>query len=160
LVLLDGVPIYDHEDILNYNPIYLKRINVYDKRYMFGGNDYASIVSFITHEGNLPFFQLSSESQLLNYDYPQLPPVFHSPDYSTESAKNSRKPDFRHTLYWNPFVELNRIDSLRELTYGKPVDFSFYTSDLCGEFKVIVEGITSDGKMVQGVSYFYVPESH
>jgi len=151
LVLLDGVPIYDHEDILNYNPMYIKRINVYDKRYLLGGNDYEGIVYFITREGDLPFFQLSNESQLLNYDFPQLPPLFLSPDYSTDPAKNSRKPDFRHTLYWNPFVEY---------TYGKPVNLSFYTSDLCGEFKVIVEGITSDGKMIKGVSYFRVPESH
>jgi len=151
LVLLDGVPIYDHEDILNYNPMYIKRINVYDKRYLFGGNDYESIVSFITREGNLPFFQLSSESQLLNYDFPQPTPVFLSSDYSADMAKNSRKPDFRHTLYWNPFVECSK---------AKNINLSFYTSDLCGAFKVIVEGITSDGKMIKGVSYFQVPESH
>jgi hypothetical protein len=133
LVLLDGIPIYDHEDILRYNPMYIKRINIYDERYVFGGDDFESIVSFISRDGNLPIFLLSGESQLTDYDCPQLPPLFDMPDYSTESVKNSRKPDFRHTLYWNPFVELNQVDPL-----------SFYTSDLCGEFKVTVEGITTD----------------
>jgi hypothetical protein len=72
------------------------------------------------------------------------------PDCSSESAKNSMKPDFRHTLYWNPFIES---------TTNQPVNLSFYTSDLSGKFKVTVEGITTDGKMIQGVSYFQVTTS-
>jgi hypothetical protein len=149
LVLLDGIPIYDHEDILRYNPMHIKRIDIYYERYMFGDEDFDGIVLFTTHEGHLPFFQLNNESQLLHYDCPQHLPVFDMPDYSTDSIRNSGKPDFRHTLYWNPFVEF---------TNGRPVNHSFYTSDLCGEFKVIVEGITSDGKILQGVSCFRVPE--
>jgi len=147
LVLLDGIPVYDHEAILNYNPMYIKRINIYDQSYQFGGNHFESIVSFTTHEGNLPFFQLSDGAQMFNYDGPQLPPPFESPDYSTAESLNSRKPDFRHTLYWNPSVPL---------TPGQPVDLSFYTSDLCGAFKIDVEGITTDGKMIHGASYFRV----
>ena len=122
-------------------------IHIYDGTYLFGSETFGNIVSFITHEGNLPFFQLSNESQLLNYDFPRLPPLFEMPDYSIDQIKNSDRPDFRHTLYWNPFVEF---------TNGQPVNLSFYTSDLCGEFKVTVEGITSDGEIVRGISYFQV----
>ena len=147
LVLLDGIPIYDHEDILRYNPMYIKKLNVYDGRYLFGGEDFECIVSFSTHEGNMPFFQLSEGAQLFNYDCPLLPSPFEIPDYSIDAIRNSRKPDFRHTLYWNPFVEL---------TNSWPVNLSFYTSDLCGEFKVTVEGITSDGQMIHGRAYFQV----
>ena len=147
LVLLDGIPIYNHEDILQYNPMYLKMINIYDGRYKFGNEDYECIVSFTTREGNLPFFQLGEESQLFDYDCPQLPPSLEFPDYSDAAVRNSRKPDFRHTLYWNPFVEFDK---------GQPLNLSFYTSDLCGEFKVRVEGITTDGKMVYGDTYFKV----
>ena len=149
LVLLDGIPVYDHEDILKYNPMYIKKINIYDGRYLFGGEIFECIVSFITYEGDLPFFQLSEGSQLLDYDCPQLPYPFEIPDYSIDEILHSRKPDFRHTLYWNPFVE-----SIKDL----PVNLSFYTSDLCGEFKVSVEGITTDGKIIRGKSYFYVTE--
>jgi len=147
LVLLDGIPVYEHEDILNYNPMYVKRINVYDGRYLFGGESFECIVSFQTREGDLPFFQLSDNSQLLNYDCPQRLSPFEMPDYSIDKIKNSRKPDFRSTLYWNPSVEY---------TKSKPVNLSFNTSDLSGEFKVTVEGITTDGKFVQGASYFRV----
>ena len=147
LVLLDGIPIYDHEEILRYNPMHVKKINVYDGRYLFGGEDFECIVSFITGEGNLPFFQLSEGSQLFDYDCPQLPSLIEIPDYSIDEIRNSKKPNFRHTLYWNPFIEF---------TKGLPVNLSFYTSDLCGEFKITVEGITATGKTIRGVSYFQV----
>jgi len=147
LVLLDGVPVYDHEDILKYNPLFIKKINIYDGHYAFGGGVFEGIVSFITREGNLPFFQLGDGYQLFNYECPQLPLSNDNQDYSTDQMKNSRKPDFRHTLYWNPSVEY---------TAGQPVNLSFYTSDLCGEFKVTVEGITTDGKIIHNTAVFKV----
>ena len=149
LVLLDGIPVYNHEDILAYNPMYLKKINIYDGRYLFGSDDLECIVSFITREGNLPFFQLNEGAQLFNYDCPQLPLPFKIPDYSIDEIRDSGVPDLRHTLYWNPFGEF---------THSPSADLSFYTSDLCGEFKVTVEGITTDGKMIRGVSYFRVDD--
>jgi len=150
LVLLDGIPVYNHEDILAYNPMYIKIMNIYDNYFLFGGKYYEGIISFLTHEGNLPLFQLNGGSQQFDYDCPQLPPSFESPDYSIDGMKNSKKPDFRHTLYWNPSVEH---------TTGQPVNLSFYTSDLCGEFKVTVEGITTDGKEIHATSRFRVTAS-
>jgi len=149
LILLDGTPVYDHENLLNYNPQYIKRINIYEGQYVFGKNVFEGMISFITHQQNLPFFQLDDDSQLFIYDCPVLPPRFEIPDYSEESVQASRRPDFRHTLYWNPF-----IDTVPE----KSTQLSFYTSDLCGRFKVEVEGITRDGEIIYGNSYFDVSE--
>ena len=150
LVLFDGIPVYDHEDILEYNPMYIKEINIYEGHYLFGGENFECIISFVTREGDLPFFQLAEGVQLFNYDCPQLPPTIKIQDYSIEEIRNSRKPDFRHTLYWNPFVEFIN---------NQPTQLSFFTSDLCGEFKITVEGITTDGKIIRGVSYFQVKNS-
>jgi len=147
LVLIDGIPVYEHEDILQYNPANIKKINIYDGCYSFGNESFEYLVSFITHKNNLSFFQLGKESQLLNYDFPQLPSSPEIPDYSNERIRNSQKPDFRHTLYWNPFVEQIK---------GQTVNLTLFTSDLCGEFKVKVEGITSDGEMIYGEYSFMV----
>jgi len=57
------------------------------------------------------------------------------------------KNDFRSTLYWNPIV---RTDSL-----GK-ASISFYNSDQTGEVQVVVEGITSDGKLCRGTGKYTV----
>lgn len=149
LVFLDGVPIHDHEDLLSYNPQHIKRIDIYDKQYVFGGIAFESMISFITHQENLPFFQLSDESQLFVYDCPRLPESLNIPDYSIESVLPSRKADFRHTLYWNPFIEIVPEENM---------ELSFYTSDLCGRFKVTVEGITRKGEVVWNTSYFDVSE--
>ena len=150
LVLLDGVPVYEHEDLLKYNPRHLKTINLYsNSRYVFGGDVFDGIISFITYTGNLPIFQLREESRLFVYDCPLLPSALMTPDYSDDKVKNSRKPDFRHTLYWNPFIK-----PLQE----RSTQLSFYTSDLTGVFKVTVEGLTKEGKMVYGTYHFSVRE--
>jgi hypothetical protein len=147
LVLLDGAPIYDHETLLDYNPNLIKKINIYCGRFAFSGETFGSIVAFVTYQKNLPAFKLSDESQLFEYECPTLPAPFEMPDYSDLAAKNSRKPDFRHTLYWNPFVESQK---------GKPVQISFYTSDLKGDFEIVAEGITSEGKLIYGTAHFKV----
>lgn len=147
LVLLDGVPLFDHEHILNYNPYLIKKVNIYDGNYAFGGEFYDCMVSFVTYRGDLPSIQLGVESQLFVYDCPELPVKFDSPDYSNVEAKNSSRPDFRHTLYWEPFGE--RL-------LGKQESVVFYTSDLTGQFKVVVEGITKEGKKVSGSTLFEV----
>lgn len=145
LVLLDGVPLHNHEDIISYNPRLLRKIDIYSGKYTFGGEVFECMVSFVTHRKNLPAIQLSEEYQLFSYDCPSLPVPFEMPDYSDPEAKRSRKPDFRHTLYWNPRV-----------TPDESTELYFYTSDLCGEFKVTIEGIDSKGEVITGSTLFRV----
>lgn len=149
LVLLDGVPIYDHEDIINYNPRLVKRIHIYSGSYLFGGRTFECMVSFTTHRANLPSIQLDEQSQLISYDCPALYEPFPMPDYRLEKVRESRIPDLRHTIYWNPYAE--------EINHNVPV--RFYTSDLSGHYRVIVEGITDDGRMVYGSTDFVVATS-
>ena len=88
LVLLDGVPIpeRDHEDLLfKYNPAYIKNLNIYEGPFAIGNIVYSCIVSFITYRGDFPIFKLGDQMRLFNYDCPQLPDVFKSPDYSTDT---------------------------------------------------------------------------
>lgn len=149
LVLLDGVPIHDHEDILKYNPKLVKKIDIYNSRYAFSGETFECMISLTTQKGNLPSIQLSDDSQLTVYECPQLPVAFSMPEYKNEVDRKSRKPDFRHTLYWNPSVKTEK---------GKATTLLFYTSDLEGEFKVVVEGFTHQGEAIRGETSFRVGE--
>lgn len=64
---------------------------------------------------------------------------FYSPNYGTFSAANEKK-DFRTTLYWNPVVNT---------TPGKnKVTLVFYNNDVSKSFRVIIEGMSSDGRLV------------
>lgn len=64
---------------------------------------------------------------------------FYSPNYSTFSAANEKR-DIRTTLYWNPNVKTT-------LQKNK-VKLVFYNNDVSKSFRVIIEGMTSDGRLV------------
>jgi len=68
------------------------------------------------------------------------PSAFYVPGYSTPAERQELKPDYRSTLYWNPFV-ITGAD-------GK-ADFQFTTADDKGPFTVIVEGITKEGQAIR-----------
>lgn len=144
LVLIDGVPIENHETVLDYNARLLHFIHQYSGRYTFGGKLYDGIVSLITHRGSLPGLRLDENSQLFAYEFPQNRPTFVAPAYDSEEQVKSRIPDFRHTLYWNPEVT-PATDTV-----------SFYTSDMKGKYVVTLQGITATGKAVKVLGEFVV----
>jgi hypothetical protein len=71
---------------------------------------------------------------------------FRSPDYENTFTDSSLA-DYRSTLYWNPWVDLNEKDK---------TEISFFASDLEGEYRVVVEGVTATGKPVRAVAYVHV----
>ena len=144
LVLIDGVPIENHETVLDYNARLLHFIHQYSGRYTFGGKLYDGIVSLITHRGSLPGLRLDENSQLFAYEFPQNRPTFVAPAYDSEEQVKSRIPDFRHTLYWNPEVT-PATDTV-----------SFYTSDMKGKYVVTLQGITATGEAVKLLGEFVV----
>lgn len=144
LVLIDGVPIEDHDAVLDYNARLLHYIHQYSGRYTFGGKLYDGIVSMITHRGTLPGLRLDENSQLFAYEFPQNRPDFTAPVYDSEEQLHSRIPDFRHTLYWNPDIT------------AATNTVSFYTSDMKGTYVATLQGINSKGECVQVQGEFVV----
>jgi hypothetical protein len=71
---------------------------------------------------------------------------FFSPQYETPNVSVEKK-DFRNTLYWNPII---RTDSTGV------AQVTFYNSDEAGNMQVVVEGMTSDGKLCRGVCKYNV----
>lgn len=144
LVLLDGIPIENHEAVLSYNARHLHFIHQYHGKYTFGGKTHDGIVSLITHRGDFPDMRIDSNAQMFAYEFPQERPVFVAPVYDTEEKSTSRFPDFRHTLYWLPDIEPG----------AKEV--SFYTSDMKGVYTVTLQGIALDGRRVEERCEFIV----
>jgi hypothetical protein len=141
LVLLDGVPIIDHDIIYNYNPLLVDRIDVYNGRYIFGNNLFSGIVAFYTTHNTYPELQPDPFTQIVSYEAPQSRRLFYAPDYGEAGRLSSRLPDFRHTLYWDADVEA--VDG--------SANVRFFTSDLTGTYQVLVEGITTSGQPVSAV---------
>jgi hypothetical protein len=138
LVLLDGIPLVDHGLIYNYNPLLIKEIEVYKGKYVFGGAMFDGLAIFKTYRNDYPALRLSGSTQLFAYEGTQSPHPFPTPAYPTEEQRNSRLPDYRHTLLWMPQVETRPDQTL----------IPFTTSDLKGNFRITVEGLTSNGKVI------------
>ena len=63
--------------------------------------------------------------------------AFYVPDYSQPTS--NIEPDFRSTLYWNPFV-------LTDAAHQK-VQLSFFNNDTSKKLRVVIEGFNIDGKL-------------
>jgi hypothetical protein len=147
LVVLDGIPVTDHDLIYRYDPLLVERVNIYTEEYVYGGRKFDGIAEFLTYERNYPGLATAQSTQIVNYAGTQAPRRLYTPDYSTEANRQSRLPDSRHTLLWEPMLQTNGKSTM---------EVPFYTSDLKGEFIVTVEGITQEGEIVSAETTFEV----
>jgi hypothetical protein len=137
LVLVDGIPVYDIEKVLNINSKEIERADVINTRYFYSEYVFDGILSFITKKGNLSAMEFDNSIFRQVYEGCQDQKRFYSPDFSTPELKNNRIPDFRNTMLWKPDLQTNKD--------GK-AEVSFFTSDESSDYTIIVEGITPDGK--------------
>ena len=133
MVLLDGAPISDVDELLQYDARRLKYLAVYDGRYTFGDNIWNGVISFVSQRASLSDIYLPEDSQMFTYAFPQDHPAYYMPVYDTEEMRQSSAPDFRHTLYWNPSVKPGTGTC------------TFYTSDLKGTFHAVLTGLDTQG---------------
>jgi len=137
LILVDGVPYDDVDQILNINIREMESIEVINLKYILDGRLFEGIIHFITIEGKMA--GLEFDHLVFRQAYAALSERarFQSPEYSSDSLKNSPLADFRNTLYWNPALHTRDDGSC---------SFEFYTSDEKGEYTVILEGRSEDGQ--------------
>jgi hypothetical protein len=77
------------------------------------------------------------------------PRVFPTPDYS-KSRKEDDPIDYRSLIYWNPSINTNPKSGTASV--------SFYASDLIGQYRVDVEGVTQKGEPLHA-KYIILVES-
>jgi hypothetical protein len=147
LVLLDGVPIFNINQVMEIDPLKIKKLEVLTRKYFLGPLSLSGVVSYSTYNGDLAGIQLSPKSITLDYEGLQRKREFYNPAYSSPTARATRFPDQRHLLYWNASVKLPA---------GKSTPLEFYTSDVEGQFVVVVEGLSGDGLPGSAVSTFKV----
>jgi hypothetical protein len=69
---------------------------------------------------------------------------FYSPDYETDPT--SQLDDYRTTLYWNPFLIMDKNT--------RRIMIPFYNSDNCKKIKVVIEGINENGQLTREEKVF------
>jgi hypothetical protein len=136
LILLDGVPVFDVDKIIAYDPLKVQKLEVVASKYIWGPIISDGVLSYTTYKGNLDGYTFDPRDLILDYDGMQQQRVFYSPGYSTEKEIQSRLPDFRQLLYWSPNVLTN------EKGNG---NISFFTGDVAGKYLVVLQGISENG---------------
>lgn len=124
LVLLDGMPVYDVDEILNYDAHLIKYIQIYSGVFNFGSSFCGGVISFVTRGGRLSNYKLKTGEQLMSYSFPQNHPVF----------KNYTSTDCG-TLLWMPAY--------------KSKELSVLAPAASGVYQVIIQGKSVYGKTIR-----------
>jgi hypothetical protein len=140
LVLVDGVPV-TNDRVFNYDPLKVKRLDVIPREYILGPSHFSGVASFTTYKGDFEGLELDTTTLQLEYEGLQYPRQFYTPAYKTNRQAQGRLPDFRNVLYWSPRIR----------TAAKPTPVEFYTSDLPGEYLIVIQGLSPNGRA--GVTY-------
>ena len=146
LVLIDGVPVFNVNKIIDIDPLKIQKVDIIAAGFFRGNQHFNGIVSYNTYNGDLDSYQLDPNSLVVEYDGLQLQREFYSPQYNTEQQLQSRKPDYRNVLYWSPGFK----------TMAGKNNLSFYTSDIPGKYFVIVQGTSASGYAGVGTARFTV----
>ena len=156
LVLLDGVP-FGGDDVGDQlrmiSPSSIDRVEIITHASpAFGVRGTNGVIAIYTTGGIYASKDVQSGQpdekifQLIAVPGYSIPMKFPGIDYSDENQDNS-KGDFRSTIHWAPWLRA---------TPSKNAFVSFYSADLPVKYKIIVEGITSQGVPVRGESFIEI----
>lgn len=132
---------------MSYSPLNIEKLEVVSRKYYRGEMNYNGIINMVTYKGDLKDYELDPNATVMDYEGLQMQREFFSPVYEIQDQYESRIPDFRNVLYWNPEIIINSKEN-------KSVNF--YTSDLPGRYVLVLQGISENGVPVNKTLYFQV----
>ncbi len=136
LLMIDGVAIFDVEAVLAVSPRLIEKVEIVNAPYIRGNVTFGGIISLISRNKDLGHIDLPSSGLLVNYrmlDQDSADPIQAGPE-------NARLPDVRNTLYWNPGIELDP---------GGSEKINFRTSDVKGDYDILIRGSDISGKYLE-----------
>lgn len=135
LVMLDGILITDHKKIIEFDPLLVEKIEIWKEAFSIGPRYYEGAVNFVTYKRDLAGLELGSDVKILPYKGSLYPLAF-----TGQGIKEGGDyPDYRQTIYWHPLLDLAGGER-REIRCIAPL--------YDGDFDVVVEGVTSEGKVI------------
>ena len=146
LTLFNGVPVFETDKIMQYDPLKVQKIDVIKRRYFYGPSMFNGIVNFTTYQPD-PAMISGLNAVVFDYEGLQFTREFYSPVYETPEQLASRLPDFRNVLFWSADIKTD--------TQGK-AKIEFYTSDQKGRYTVVLQGMNAEGRFGQQILYFDV----
>lgn len=139
VLMINGVIFNDPSVIGSMDPALVEKIEAIREIYVVGDFQFPGIVNLITKSTDYKNMTVPANAVRIPYTVAEPAASFISPEYSSDLQKNSRVPDFRNTLYWNPSVKPDKD--------GK-YHVEFWSSDIASDYEIKVEGVAGDGKIV------------
>lgn len=139
VMFIDGVVVNDPSVIAGLEPVRAEKIDVIRSRYVVGDYLFFGLVNIITKTGDFSYVALPGYAVRLPYRIFDPQHEFWSPSYADPESRQSRIPDLRNTLYWNPSVRPDRDGRFM---------VEFWSSDYVTDYEIIVQGTDSRGKPV------------
>ncbi len=148
LFLLDGVPLFDHQVILDTDPAAIQSIRVVDSKYIIGDFQADGIIDIRSRNGFFEGFSRPSPSSFFVHPDPGYPddPLGPEADDGVASA-DGHLPDFRDQLFWCPDLKVGQEG---------PSMVQFRTSDVPGIYRIVIQGLDPDGHFGKMVKEFEV----
>ncbi len=147
LVLVDFVPVFDHNTLLALDPREFERIEVIREVYVKGGMAFGGVISLFTRNGDMAGLDLPEGSYFFD-----MTPLRDAEGGSVTGggsapASGERLPDLRNTVLWDPDLQLSP-GSQKEMVFRAP--------DGPGTYAVRVWGALHPGSVLEGKTRFEV----
>lgn len=149
LILLDNIPVHNDEGLLKIPMSRIERVEVNDMGYMVGNSMYDGLISIYSKNKDFAGIDLNKNSMFFTYELysDEFANSFSEPSNDSR-IPDSRIPDRRNLLYWNPDIKLS-VD--------QKTGFSFHTSNSKGDYVVFVRGKNNTNDFeVYGTCFFSV----
>lgn len=137
LAMIDGVPVLDHSLALNMDPNLVDRLELYPHYVAVGSRVYGGVVNFVTLREDMAGVKLPDSSRMLDFNGVCYPIAL------TGERIDSKYPDYRQTLLWQPLVKL---------APGEKIEFNCTLPAYDGVFVIDAVGMTPSGKPLSSSS--------
>jgi hypothetical protein len=136
MILLDGVPVFDVNQLISFDPLKIKKIDVFNQQFFQNNISMNGILSCYTYQGDLAGYALDLNALAIAFEGLQLKREFYHPIYEDVEKKKNRLPDFRNVLSWIPDLAID-ANGFQKI--------SFFSSDIKGKYLIVVQGVGSNG---------------
>lgn len=155
LIMIDGRLIREHEyeqvphmspkiieqiDLIKYaNHFKSRYLEVFTDAHPLGAPSLGHIISIYT-KGGIGLYASKPSPGTITTSVPVFSPVkeFYVPISDKENSSSTQIPNYKPLLYWNAFAKTNE---------NGQVSKEFYNGDLEGDYVIIVEAISKDGRI-------------
>lgn len=138
LAMVDGVPVFNQEEMLAYDPALIHYVDIYPLTYFIGKRCFSGVVNFVTYKGNLPSLKFADNVRIASFQGAAVPQAV------TGEGLSAAYPDYRQTILWQPLVELEP---------GQSITLRCKTPAYSGRFDVVAEGVTRSLKPVYSQTF-------